>query len=646
MIKRWTFFCSIMLTLHATSFAQANAPLLWHGFKKETFSLEGRKAYIVKPAHALAGNPWVWQAYFPDWHYEMDSILVSKGFHIAFIDCSDMFGSPQAMQVWEHFYQQLTGKYSFSKKPVLEGVSRGGLYAYGWAKRNPDKVSFIYAEAPVLDIKSWPGGKGIGRGSAEDWEKCLATFHLTEQQALDFKDDPIDGIESLAGYKIPTIHVVCKDDSIVPVAENTAVLDAKMRLLGDSIQIDYMTENISLQGHHFDITNPQHYAELILKNVVPVKEILSSSNFIELNGKLSNTFSKIKNKKELTVAFLGGSITYNDGWRNKLSQYLEETYPQCTFHFIAAGIPSLGSLPHSFRFKTDVLDKGDIDLLFIEAAVNDLANETAPAIQRRAMEGIIRHALTANPSMNIVLMAFADEVKNKDYDKNAEPSEVKVHRELAAYYGLPFINLAKEVYERIKAREFTWKDDFKDLHPSPFGQNIYFQSIKSMLQFSDKKYDGKGIVNVAITKPQNKFAYNNGRYVAVTQATNLKGFSVINQWTHADAKETREGFVHIPVLEATNAGSSFSFSFEGNAMGIAIVSGPDAGMISYRVDNQHFKTLNLFTKWSNYLHLPWYLILADSLKNGKHVVEVKTLPGKNASGGSACRIVYFLVNQQ
>lgn len=645
MIKKLAFFCSIILLFSANSFAQSKTNLQWHGFEKDTFSLEGRKAYIVKPAHAQTGNPWVWRAYFPDWHYEMDSILVSKGFHIAFIDCSDMFGSPQAMQVWEHFYQQLTGKYSFSKKPVLEGVSRGGLYIYGWAKRNPDKVSFIYAEAPVLDIKSWPGGKGKGRGSAADWKKCLTAYHFTEQQALDFKDNPIDGIESLAGYKIPIVHVVCKSDSIVPVVENTAVLDAKMRLSGHSIQIDFMTENISLEGHHFNITNPQQYAQLILKNVVPVREILPSSNFIELNGKLNNTFSGIKIKKKLTVAFLGGSITYNPGWRNKLTQYLEETYPQCYFHFIAAGIPSLGSLPHSFRFKTDVLDKGSIDLLFIEAAVNDQANGTAPEIQRRAMEGIIRNALTANPSMNIVLMAFADDAKIKDYEKNSEPVEVKVHRQLAEYYGLPFINLAKEVYDRIEVGEFTWKDDFKDLHPSPFGQNIYFQSIKSLLQLSEKNYDGGGIVNVLISKPQNKFTYDNGRYVSVNQATNLKGFSVVENWTPADQKGTREGFVNIPVLEATSAGSSFSFSFEGNAIGICIVSGPDAGMISYRVDSHNFQTLNLYTKWSNSLHLPWYLILEDGLKRGKHVVEVKTIPGNSDSGGNACRIVHFLVNQ-
>ena len=79
-------------------------------------------------------------------------------------------------------------------------------------------------------------------------------------------------------------------------------------------------------------------------------------------------------------------------------------------------------------------------------------------------------------------MAFAYEDKNHDFDANIESLEVRVHRLLAACYHLSFINLAKEVYERIRNGEFTWEDDFKDLHPSPYGQNNYYQSIKSLLQ--------------------------------------------------------------------------------------------------------------------------------------------------------------------
>ena len=643
--KKFLLLSCIVLNLFASSYGQATASSIWHGFEKKTFSFEGRYAYIVKPKKDLPGNPWIWRAYFPDWHYEMDSILVSKGFHIAYIDCNNMFGNPASMQVWEKFYQHLVSTYSFSKKPVLEGVSRGGLYVYNWTKRNPDKVSFIYAEAPVLDIKSWPGGKGKGRGSADDWKKCLAAYNFTEEQAIDFKDNPIDNIETLVSFKVPIVHVVCMSDSIVPVAENTAVLEKRFLQAGGNIIVDKMSENVNLEGHHFNITNPQHYAELILKKTIPAKKILSSASFIELNGRLNNTFSKITQKKELTVAFLGGSITYNPGWRDKLCQYFQETYPQTQFRFIPAGIPSLGSLPHSFRLQTDVLDKGKIDLLFIEAAVNDHANNTKEEIQRKAMEGIIRHALSSNPSMDIVLMAFADEDKINDYEKNKEPAEVKVHRQLAMHYNLPFINLSKEVYKRIQNGEFTWKDDFKDLHPSLFGQNVYYQTMKTMLQQCEENYNGENIVDAKLPAQKVGGVYNNGVYVDVHKATKLKGFSVTEKWNPSDQKETREGFVDVPVLAADKAGSSFSFSFHGNAVGIVIVSGPDAGIIEYRIDSGKKAKLNLFTPWSNSLHLPWYLMLGDGLKNGKHILEIKISSGNGDAGGHACRIVHFLVNK-
>ncbi len=618
-------------------------PTQWHGFEKFAFSFNGREAYIVKPEKASPGNPWIWRAYFPDWHFEMDSIMVAKGFHIAFIDCSDMYGSPEAMQVWDKFYYHLTETYSFSKKPVLEGVSRGGLYIYNWAKRNPEKVGFIYAEAPVLDIKSWPGGKGKGRGSAQDWQKCLSAYGLSEEKAMLFDDNPVDNVESLASYKVPVVHVVCMSDSIVPVAENTLPLAQEFRKWGGSVHIDEMTDNIRLEGHHFNITNPAYYADLIYESIVPVNEILSSGSFIKLNDGLSNAFYKIHVNKELTVTFLGGSITYNQGWRDKVCQYLQETYPKTTFRFIPAGVPSLGSLPHAFRLQTDVLDKGSIDLLFIEAAVNDRANRTDSVTQLKAMEGIIRHALTANPTMNIVLMAFADEDKNHDFERNKEPLEVKIHRQLAEFYGLPFLNLAEEVYERIKHGEFSWTEDFKDLHPSPYGQNIYYQSIKTLLQLSEKEHKD-GIVKTILPEPLNESVYEKGIYVDIHRATDLKGFTISENWEPADQKETRAGYVHVPVLEAVNPGSSFTFSFTGNAVGIAIVSGPDAGIIEYRIDNGKTETLNLFTQWSNFLHLPWYLVLADGLKEGKHILNVKTASDFENANRNACRIVHFLVN--
>lgn len=180
---------------------------------------------------------------------------------------------------------------------------------------------------------------------------------------------------------------------------------------------------------------------------------LKSENYISQYGNLSHFFKCVRQNKKATVAFLGGSITNMDGWRNLVCDDLVKNYPGVKFKFINAGIPSLGSLPHAFRLQRDVLDKGDIDLLFIESAVNDKVNGTPAKIQQRALEGIIRHVHAANAKTDMVLMAFIDPEKIKEYAAGKIPAEVHLHQDLAKYYHLDFINLAKEISDRIAARE-------------------------------------------------------------------------------------------------------------------------------------------------------------------------------------------------
>jgi hypothetical protein len=370
---------------------------------------------------------------------------------------------------------------------------------------------------------------------------------------------------------------------------------------------------------------------------------LQSSSFITFNG-YSNTFAEKLDKKEpVTVAFLGGSITNMEGWRALVCSYLTKTYPQTKFKFINAGIPSLGSLPHAFRLQRDVLDSGKIDLLFVESAVNDHANQTAEQTQRRALEGIIRHTLGKNPKTNMVLMAFADEDKNDDFNKGKIPTEVKVHSDLAEYYHLPFINLALEVDKRIANGEFTWAADFKNLHPSPFGQQLYFNTIKTYLEENQKNTNKKA--TASLPKILDKFAYTKGQYLNINAAENLNTFSINKNWKPADGLEARPGFVNIPILESGTRNSTFDLIFKGNAVGISILSGPDAGALHYRIDNGEEKMIDLYTQWSSSLHLPWYLLLGDQLGGGEHKLSVRISEMHNPkSTGYACRIAYFLVN--
>ncbi len=638
-------FFPAFLLVTSTAFAQSPVETVtsWKGFEKVSFPFENTTAYYIEPKQPLSGNPWVWRAHFPDFHTEMDSLLVSRGFHVAYVNTNNLFGHPRAMQVWDKFYNYLTMEKNFASKAALEAISRGGLYAYGWAKRNPDKVTCIYAEAPVCDPRSWPGGKGKGQGSPKDWERWLELNGLTESTIGTFTDIPLDDLEGMAAFKIPVLHVVSLKDKIVPPEENTFPLIEKYLRLGGPAAVYPMNRGAqTLEGHHFVIEHLDRWADFIQQHSYPVSKPLARAAYVEVNHGLGASFAKFVNKKEGTVAFLGGSITYNPGWRDKVGKYLQERFPDTKFTFIAAGIPSLGSTPHAFRFGRDVLAKGTPDLLFVESAVNDRTNGFSERAQIRALEGILQQAYAVNPALNVVLLAFADPDKFGDYDAGKQPVEVEVHRKVAAHYGAAFIDLSQEVYDRVQAGEFSWEYDFKNLHPSPYGQEVYFQTIKYLFQKTTPADDSEG---KQLPAPLDKFSYGKASYHPISEAKSRKGFKIDSNWQPDPPKSTREGFVNVPMLVGEKPDDSFEFTFSGRAVGIALISGPDAGIISYRIDGKKARTRDLFTQWSTSLHLPWYLVLDDELKPGPHKLQLTIADARNPSSiGNACRIVHLLVN--
>ncbi|GAB3255567.1 hypothetical protein GCM10027347_16780 [Larkinella harenae] len=639
-----SFFWVVTSTVLQAQTTETVSP--WHSFEKVEFKLHDIPARYIRPRKPLPGNPWVWRAHFPDWHIEMDSMLLERGFHIAYINTNDQYGAPKAMMAWDDFYHYLTSVKGFAPKVALEGVSRGGLYVYGWAKRNPAKVSCIYAEAPVCDFKSWPGGKGKSKGDAKSWQQLLEVYGFSEQQALDFPDQPMDNLAGLAAYKVPLLHVISLNDKLVPNDENTfSLVDRYLKLGGPATVYSMSRGAQKLEGHHFPIEHPERWADFIQQHSYPVQKPLSPQPYVQIRNGLSNVYRTIMEQKKATVAFLGGSITHNPGWRDKVSQYLQERFPQTEFTFIKAGIPSLGSLPHAFRVEQDVLSKGKIDLLFLEAAVNDRTNETDSLTQLRALEGIVRHARQANPMVDVVLMEFADPDKFGDFRQGKKPVELANHERVAAHYGLPSIDLAREVYDRMAAKEFSWEYDFKDLHPSPFGQEIYFQTIKYLLNASFQSADKTAKLLVAATAPLNRGNFERGRYVPIQEAKLGNGWKLVDNWKPADEVSTRAGFVGRPMLETTTPGATLTLNFTGTAVGMAIVSGPDAGVVEYRIDNGPYRKMDLQTQWSQQLHLPWYKLFASNLPDKKHTLQLRMAPAKkDKSKSGACRIVYFLAN--
>lgn len=380
--------------------------------------------------------------------------------------------------------------------------------------------------------------------------------------------------------------------------------------------------------------------------MIPSAALAQESTFFSLRGGLGNCHLKFHRERQGRVAFLGGSITASSGWRDQVMEYLQQRFPGTQFEFIAAGVPSLGSVPHAFRLETDVLANGPIDLIFVEAAVNDTTNTANPQHMLRGMEGVVRHLRTALPKIDIVQMHFVMPEHMADYSAGKTPVSIDQHERVAEAYQNPSLNLSREVTERIAAGEFTWEGDFKDLHPSPFGHTLYGDSIKKVLDLAFARPLQDELIDHALPAQMiDPHSYARGRYGSLEEVKIIRGFQHEIAWKPADAKGTRAGFVDVPALVATEPGAEFEYTFSGQGTGLFITSGPDTADIEFSIDDSAWRTVRPFTVWSPSLHLPWAVILDDELKAGLHRVRVRVAAtADERASGNALRVFHLLLN--
>lgn len=232
----------------------------WQGFEQINFHLNGRAGVLVKPKDPAPGRPWIWRTEFFGVFPSVDLALLEKGWHVAYLNVSGLFGAPVALDAMDALPPYLAEHHQLTAKPVLEGFSRGGLYAFNWAARHPDKVAALYVDAPVCDFTSWPAGKGNGQGSPNDWQQCLKAYGFTEEQALAYKHNPVDNLDPIAAAKIPIIAVVGDADTVVPIAENINRVEELYRALGGTIKVIVKPGC----GHHpHSLTDPTPVVEFL-----------------------------------------------------------------------------------------------------------------------------------------------------------------------------------------------------------------------------------------------------------------------------------------------------------------------------------------------------------------------------------------------
>ncbi len=376
----------------------------------------------------------------------------------------------------------------------------------------------------------------------------------------------------------------------------------------------------------------------------PAFRVPASTN-VHLRSDLNHSRRVFETEGKGTVAFMGGSITENPGYRDRVSEHLRNRFPNTEFEFIAAGISSTCSTTGAFRLPRDVLAHQP-DLFFVEFAVND--DQDAAHARReciRGMEGIIRQAKTNDPDMDIVVTHFVNPPILAALQEGRVPVSVNAHERVASHYGVASISVAQEVAERIAEDKLTWKE-YGGTHPKPAGYQL---TADLMIDLLDSAWAPplaeKPTESLRLAKAIDPGSYSRGRLVPITAAeTDEQWFVRQPDWKEIPGA-VRGRFENRKLLCTQGIGATLTLEFEGTAIGMYVLAGPDAGMVEYSIDGKPFEAADLYHRYSSGLHYPRTVMLAADLEPGEHQLILRVGKERNAKSlGSAVRILDFTGN--
>lgn len=231
------------------------------GYKCANFTLSGRACKVVQPKRSAKGHPWIWRTRFWGHEPQTDIALLERGFHLVYIDAAELFGNDECIQLYNDFYKQLR-KAGLSSKALMEGMSRGAVYVLNWAAENPKKVSGVYIDNPLLDMKSWPCGLGKKEASPAEFEAFKQDYSITSDEQLQtFSNSPIDKVDQIAKGNYPILILCADEDKAALPDENTLPFEQKMKAVGGKLKLIHKPGF----GHHpHSFPNPEPIVRFLL----------------------------------------------------------------------------------------------------------------------------------------------------------------------------------------------------------------------------------------------------------------------------------------------------------------------------------------------------------------------------------------------
>lgn len=215
------------------------------------------------------------------------------------------------------------------------------------------------------------------------------------------------------------------------------------------------------------------------------------------NARIKAVLEKARAGEDVSLAYIGGSITEGGGYNPNSACYAEvsatafaKKYGKdggANVHFINAGMSGTSSDIGIIRYQRDVLGRlpegsDHPDILFVEFAVNDAGCETGGG----AYEGLIRQALKSGSAVVLVFSVFSvlDAEKNLVGINSVEEAN---YRKYGTKYDLPMVSTAdaiRNVYTYDGFYRWFYNDS---LHPNAKGYKLMADCILELINRIDKE---------------------------------------------------------------------------------------------------------------------------------------------------------------
>jgi len=215
------------------------------------------------------------------------------------------------------------------------------------------------------------------------------------------------------------------------------------------------------------------YEDMDYRERMTAISLVSVGNTSRLNEKIA----ALENGGEVTVGFIGGSITYGytvkpeECFASRVCGYLKEKYSSGTVNYVNKGISGTPSILGNLRLERDIL-QNNADIIFVEYAVNDGMEDD----YKESYDSLVYTALKSEKEPAVVL------VLNRTKEGHSAQEHMK---EIGEYYSLPMISTADAFTDALDRGDIKWEDYYNDSsHPSPEGHRLFCDMIANAVEKS------------------------------------------------------------------------------------------------------------------------------------------------------------------